>query len=102
MADENFGLILTKKLGLILKNPHAKKWHLVPICNWSDTYCLSFTCLHMTIFSYYLDAILDLRVKDMSEYKADARNRFPMFEVRIDLLTAKKKLFFPNYVIIAS
>ena len=45
----------------------------------------------MTIFSYYLDAILDLRVKDMSEYKSDARNRFPMFElVRIDLLTAKK------------
>ena len=34
----------------------------------------------------------------MSEYKADARNRFPMFEiVRIDLLTAKKSkemLFF--------
>ena len=45
----------------------------------------------MTIFSYYLDAILDLRVKDMSKYKADARNRFPMFElVRIDLLTANK------------
>ena len=57
----------------------------------------------MTIFSYYLDAILDLRVKDMSEYKADARNRFPMFElVRIDLLTEKKAqklIFFLIYVI---
>ena len=50
------------------------------------------TCLHMTIFSYYLDAILDLRVKDMSEYKTDARNKFPIFELaRIDLLDAKKK-----------
>ena len=51
----------------------------------------------MTIFSYYLEAFLDLRVKDMSESKADARNRFPMFElVRIDLLTEKKaqKLIF--------
>ena len=45
----------------------------------------------MTIFLYHLDAILDLRVKDMSEYKADARNRFPIFElVRIDLLAPKK------------
>ena len=52
----------------------------------------------MTIFSYYLDAILDVRVKDMSENRADARNKFPMFElVRIDLLTAKtvqKMIFF--------
>ena len=45
----------------------------------------------MTLFSYYLDAIMDLRVKDMSEYKTDARNKFPIFElVRIDLLTEKK------------